>query len=257
MHERTITIPYTIKGIEMHRTIETRELSDEEAKFLAGLFEVGGGINMAPTKVDHTNGRKAGSATPKGLIYYNDSDPKKIDFLAGIFGGKAGKHPGENSWRWIVYGYAASALLTQIKPYAPHRQEEMEAFNMVYDHNVNSQERLCIANALNAYTHVPKSYPNIDEYDHLKDDPSFLAGVFYGRGIDYSFNSNGSILRFWSQNPSVLAAVGEPYDLEPYAIVNENWPRRPEARIPVSFRLEMHSTAKADFLSRIQIPQAA
>lgn len=252
MRERTLTVPYTAKGVEMHRSVEVRELCEEESKFLAGIFEVGGGINMTVAPSYRRNGEKGMYYTPKGLIYYSDSNPEKIERLAGIYGGKAHPHPRENSWRWITYGYAASALLSQIEPYAPHRRDTIKAFTKVYEEpKPGMDERLCIANKLQEYTHMPKSYPDIDAYDQVKDDPYFLAGAFFGRGVDYTFEQDAP-LRFWSQNPVVLAAIGQPYNLEPYAIMNEKWPRQPDARIPVSFRLEMNAADKADFLSKIQ-----
>ena len=256
MAERTATIPYQMKGVDMKREIEVKDLDEAQAKFLAGIFEVGGGINMTTNPNYGRNGHRTDSVTPKGLIYYNDSDEAKIDFLQNIFGGTTRRHPKENSWRWTVYGYAADALLAQIKPYAPHRREAIEAFNKAYEPERDLDERLCIGEHLKAFTHAPKSYPDIEEYDGLKDDPYFLAGTLFGRGIDYSFKQD-SPLRFWSQNPVVLAAIGEPYGLEPYAIINEKWPRKEGARIPVSFRLEMNAGAKTDFLAKIQVPHAA
>ncbi len=246
--------PYE-SGNGHYRGVKLIELTQGEAQQLAGIFEIGGGISLVPTTSIATlaGGYKAEYESVKGIIYFSDSDAEKMAKLPEIFGGKVGKHPKERSWRWAAYGHEAASLLAQIEPYSPHRKPEIEAFVDAYDDNKDMDERICIARAFKEFIHTPRSYPEKKEYEELVENDNFAIGTYLGRGIDYEFRDD-SPLRFWSQNLTLLAALGDPYGLEPYPIINDRWERKPDARVPVSFRLEMNAVAKQDFLRRVANP---
>lgn len=230
---------------------ELKELTDPQAKFLAGIFEVAGGISMRISDVKRVTSKGSWyeAETVDSLVQYSDNDEAKIEALKEMFGGDYKKHPTEQSWKWHVGGRVADNLLQQIKPYSPLRRYQIELHNRVYATR-DIEERKCLVAAFNEYNRTPHSFPDVEEYKELARDPDFLRGVFAGRGADYSFEQD-SPLRFWTQNISLLSAIGEPYGLEPYPIVNARIPRHEGARIPVSFRLEMNNGPKTDFLAKI------
>lgn len=187
------------------------------------------------------------------VIQYSDNDEEKIRSMQKMFGGSSKKHPTEESWKWHVGGRIADNLLSQMRPYAPMRSHQIDIHNLIYEvKDLNYRE--CLVDAFNHYARSPQSYPSPEEYAGLIEDPDFLRGVYAGRGADYTFEQDSPI-RFWTQNISLLAALGQPYGLEPYPIVNSRIPRKEGARIPVSFRLEMNNGPKQDFLARIGSPE--
>lgn len=236
---------------------ELKELTDGQAKFLAGIFEVAGGMSMriADVKRHTSKGVWYEAETVDSLLQYSDNNEVKIESLKEMFGGEAKKHPTEKSWRWYVGGRVADNLLAQIKPYAPLRRYQIEIHNRVYATR-DIDERKCLVGAFNDYKRTPQSYPGVEEYADLVNDPDFLRGVYAGRGADYSFEED-SPLRFWTQNISLLAAIGQQYNLQPYPIINSRIPRHEGARIPVSFRLEMNVGPKNEFLEKIDAQNPA
>jgi len=249
--EMTSYLPTPSGEARYFRGKELKELTDGQAKFLAGIFEVAGGISMRISDVKRraSSGFLYEAETVDSLIQYSDNDEAKIEALKEMFGGDYKKHPTEQSWKWHTGGRVADNLLGQIKPFAPMRRYEIEIHNRVYATR-DIDERKCLVAAFNEYKRTPQSFPDVEEYKALVVDPDFLRGVYAGRGADYSFEQDAP-LRFWTQNISLLAALGEPYGLEPYPIVNTRVPRHEGARIPVSFRLEMNNGPKKHFLTKI------
>jgi hypothetical protein len=239
------------KKAEFFRGKELRELPEKDAKFLAGIFEIGGGMSIRPERSKKIfPSDKPCYDSVRAKIYCNDNNEKVMTQLQEIYGGVTVKYASEKSWRWIAEGQIAVNLLRQIQQYAPFRSPQIEAYKR-FSENIQLDEKLCIARVFTEYIHGPKLYPDPNVYNELVCDPDFLGGVFAGRGADYTYEEGDDLLRFWSQNISLVSAMGQQFGVEPQPLINDAIQRDSDVTVPVSFRLQMYGDAKASFLEKI------
>ncbi len=235
--------------IESTHIPEFKEISDEDAKYLAGIFEMGGGMSMRP------NGRMRYTSTKWPLdmcviskLYFNDNNENVIIDLQKRFGGYVVKVEKKNSWRWTVQDLKATEILEQVKPYAPFRSPQIDAFSRLWD-GITIDKQLDLANAFTQHLHGVKDYPDPTAYSGLVKDPDFLRGVYAGRGAQYN-HSSSETLRFNSQNISLMTALGQEFGLEPTPFVGQI-PQDSRDVVPVSFILDLRNSKKEHFLERI------
>ncbi len=224
---------------------ECKEISDEDAKYLAGVFEIGGGISIRPeTKKDRPNYI---NVRPKA--YFNDSNEKTILKMAERFGGMAFPLKTEQSWRWLAQGKNALHILEQSKPYMPFRSPQVDLMETVCN-GAPLNTKLAIAEKFSEYINGYKEYPDPSAYTYLLSDPYFLKGLYDGRGATYTWRRD-DFLRFNSQNMGLMVALADSFGEEATPSINTRWQRVEDSFVPVTFNVQLYGQSRDCFLDTI------
>ena len=244
---------YHIKDLVQGVKTERKEISDRDARYLAGIFEMGGGMSMRPKN----SSRYPATKWPLDMcvvskVYFNDNNQDALLDLKGMFGGDVVKVKDKNSWRWIAQDLQATEILERIRPYAPFRSPQIDAFSRLWD-GITIDKQLELAEAFTQHLHGLKDYPDVEAYRDLVKDPDFLRGVYAARGAQYRYKTD-EILRFNSQNISLMTALGQEFGLEPIPVVGMQTQREPQDVVPVSFVIDIRNSTKEHFLERIALP---
>ncbi len=231
---------------ESQRRKEFKEIPEDAAKFLAGIFEMGGSMSMSSRKQTKytAEGKPHEIKWVGSIIQYQESSEEKVSALVNKYGGTKHKHGSENSWLWTARGPLARHLLNAIEPYAPNRKEEIKAFQALYKSQFY-EEKENIAKALSRYNHTAKSYPDISAYKELVKDSAFIAGVFHARANLYDYTN--PLLILLSENVTLISALQNTYggSLVPIPYTDK---KTLDGNIPVSFQLRFAETDRKKFL---------
>lgn len=234
---------------------EHKEISDNDAKYLAGIFEMGGGMSMRPKNSSlYSDTKWPLDMCVVSKVYFNDNNEEVLVDLKRKFGGDVVKVKDKKSWRWIAQDLQATEILERVRPYAPYRSPQIDAFSRLWD-GITIDTQLELAEAFTEHLHGLKDYPDAGAYKALVKDPDFLRGVYAARGAQYSYKTD-EILRFNSQNISLMAALGQEFGLEPIPVMGSKTQREPQDVVPVSFVIDIRNSTREHFLERI-FPAAA
>lgn len=227
---------------------ECKEISEADAKYLAGIFEIAGGISIRPERKKD----RPKYLNVRAKAYFNDNNEEKILSLEEKFGGMTIPLVKEHSWRWLAQGKNASNILRKLRPYAPYRRPQIDLFGEVCNDTTPITRKLEIADGFSGYIHDLKDYPNPSSYKELLADPNFLAGIYDGRGASYP-GWKDDMLKFNSQNMGLMLALGNEFGVEAVPAINTRWQRQEGAFVPVSFTVQLHADAKNAFLARLPV----
>lgn len=155
------------------------------AKWLAGVFEVGGSMSLwAVPRKNRQDRPQAASWGPIVQVRVGlwDSDEARARRLAELFGGSVGRVEGEHSWRWMADTRSGRAIGVAIQPYAPSRAAFSEAVR--HWDELDPMQKVQAVRAFKASDNPshPRTAPDPHVYDALVADPNFLAGVVDARG---------------------------------------------------------------------------
>lgn len=224
---------------------ECKEITDADSRYLAGVFEIGGGISIRPeTKKDRPSYRNV-----RAKAYINDSIGETILKMANRFGGMAIPLKKEQSWRWLAQGKNALHVLKPSRPYMPFRAPQVDLMETVCN-GASLETKLAIAEQFSEYINGPKEYPSPSAYTALLKSPHFLSGLYDGRGACYE-NGGDDRVKFISQNMGLMSALAAMYNVEAIPSVNSRWQRDENSFVPVTFTVQLFGHAKSDFLDRI------
>lgn len=224
---------------------ECKEITDGDARYLAGVFEIGGGISIRPEiKKERPTYRNV-----RAKAYFNDNNEKTVLNMAERFGGMAIPLKSEQSWRWLAQGKNALHILEQSKPYMPYRAPQVDLMDVVCN-GAPLDTKLAIAEKFSEYINGYKEYPAPSEYCTLLSDPNFLRGLYDGRGAVYTWWRD-DLLRFNSQNMGLMVALAQTFGVEAVPSVNSRWQRTEGSFVPVTFNVQLFGSSKADFLDMI------
>lgn len=156
--------------IEQSPHSETREkIPLNSSVWLGAVFEVGGGMGFMISRKRYVY----------PYIQYHDNDRGRVQYILSSLGGEAYLlHPKLNSWTFRISNEKVPAIVEEIKPFAPSRQEMIAAFEQWESASV--KERMEIAQRHRARDRVSVAP---EEYVRLLANPNFLAGVIDARGI--------------------------------------------------------------------------
>lgn len=228
---------------------EFKEIPEDNAKFLAGIFEMGAGMS-----IEHKIATVAGASgvlrqkqQVQSQIYFTDTSEEKIKQMELMFGGKSRELKGTNSWRWSASGSEALHVLNSIQSFAPNRQEEIKAFQRLAEMNT-LEDKIAISKAMSLYNNSPKSYPDPIEYKHLVQDPAFIAGVYESRGNVYVNNEEDTPLNMTSLNISLLTVLQEQYGGSVSPVIRKEVGSKPDESIEIPFRYALGKGDRRKFL---------
>lgn len=187
---------------------ERRENLQKYSKFLAGLFETAGLINIyVKANTGRNDDGTPRDPTSSPVITLKDTRREKLERFKYLFGGNVYDTSDKGSFEWRVGGQDAVAIAEHMVPHSVRMRERAMA---VFLWGRSSQAQRVNLGIMLKDTGL--RYPEVDTYRKKVSDPSFLAGVFEGRGALYGKSQDPMApdeIHIITQNYGLLQAVQE------------------------------------------------
>ena len=188
-----------ISSSEQVKTPEVFVDPEATAAWFAGVLEVAA---TATIGISHEKQRDGSIKVRTKPLLDISCSPALIDRLQGIYGGQ------NRGAAWRKSGRAAAEIVASIQPFAVGRKQHSGAMQTWLTSGYTS-EQLDIARSIQETRWQDTA--DASEYEHLLDNPAFLAGVIDNRGMVFR-KTNGTLgLNIYSKNKALLLAMERKY----------------------------------------------